>query len=450
MVVQLQDSRLLGRWRHRRGAVGAPEEYRIGRTNGGELRFDAADGWTNGAVSGILHLKGLMLEAHLSCGDGTNAGSVRMIFIEDEDAMISNFRSSSSSKWSGDLVASKVADDLAKPRKAAQSAVRPDVRKDHRYLGSRVIGELPHLIDVPHQALPLIATFAKDRKGTSDLVKITGGRYEVFLQGVGSEPFQRFASKSGDGKVILNFLQELRVRLEEVAHMNGGMLSDDIVALVGGSEMQVPHVDLKPGQVQVLVALHTTAPTLVFDPEAERPSKQQVVEALSISDQVSEAPHLFPLFSGGSPLALPVAKLYDNMVPACKAFDAGDAVQIRDGVVHAGPKWDREGTPRIVVFSTYSPHTVKHYDVNFQYKIWDWASFAEVPPLVAYDRLFEVHTFAQARGMSVLPWTFYEGDSQKACKTLCTTAGLDGESIEWLVQQWRSQGKQPAQFGWVK
>jgi len=254
---------------------------------------------------------------------------------------------------------------------------------------------------------------------------------------------------------VLSFLDELRGRLAEVARLNGGVLSEDLVALVGGSEMQVPHVDLKPGQVQVIVALDDTLPTLVYDPEAEAPSAQEVVEAIGISPEHAGAPHLYPLFSGGSPLVLPAAQLYDRMVPACDSFLAGDAVQIRDGIVHAGPKCEGVtslGVPRAVVFATYSPSSMKHYDVNFQYKLWDWASFAHVPAGVAYRRLYEVHQHAAAHGMEVEPWKHYAGRSLDACKKLCTTANLDGDSVELLVETWRSAGRLAGASGggWVR
>merc|ERR1712014_360109 len=100
-----------------------------------------------------------------------------------------------------------------------------------------------------------------------------------------------------------------------------------------------------------------------------------------------------------------------GMVPACTEFNAGDAVQIADGIVHAGPRCEwRSGLPRIVVFSTYTTLPIPKYNPEYQYKVWDWASFKEVPAVVAYRRLLEVHLFASMNKLSVEPWTFYRGE----------------------------------------
>ena len=57
----------------------------------------------------------------------------------------------------------------------------------------------------------------------------------------------------------------------------------------------------------------------------------------------------------GFPLVLPVKHVYDHMVESYSGeFSAGDAVQIKDGIVHAGPGCtDEPGKPRVVIFMTY-------------------------------------------------------------------------------------------------
>ena len=47
--------------------------------------------------------------------------------------------------------------------------------------------------------------------------------------------------------------------------------------------------------------------------------------------------------------------VYDHMVESYSGnFAAGDAVQIKDGIVHAGPGCkDEPGKPRVVIFMTY-------------------------------------------------------------------------------------------------
>jgi len=127
------------------------------------------------------------------------------------------------------------------------------------------------------------------------------------------------------------------------------------------------------------------------------------------------------------------------MVPACECFEPGDAVQIGDSIVHAGPAWEEKPgrPPRIVIFSTYSTLSSEKYNVDFQYKFWDWASFAEVPPMVAYKRLLESRSVTQSMGMHVCPWVYFSGKRSEACKTLCFCPNLAQDKVEDLVQQWR-------------
>jgi len=80
--------------------------------------------------------------------------------------------------------------------------------------------------------------------------------------------------------VLLGFLTDLEADLSRVARNGSGTLCKDIVALVGADEMQVPHVDLQHGQVQMIVALAPTTPTLVYDPGAERLGKEQLIKPL--------------------------------------------------------------------------------------------------------------------------------------------------------------------------
>lgn len=77
--------------------------------------------------------------------------------------------------------------------------------------------------------------------------------------------------------LILDFLTSLRGRLEDLAACNGGVASEDVAALVGASEMQVPHTDLLPGQVQVILALSETKSTLVYDPNQPIPSRKEPI-----------------------------------------------------------------------------------------------------------------------------------------------------------------------------
>lgn len=135
-----------------------------------------------------------------------------------------------------------------------------------------------------------------------------------------------------------------------------------------------------------------------------------------------------------------MSDIYDNMVHSYSGdFDAGDAVQIKDGIVHAGPECSDHSSsdPRIVVFMTYRTQCESHYDYTFQAKIWDWAAHPIVPPMVAYKRLLEVRSYAVKHGLAIEPWTYYPPQSSEACQMLCTTPGLDEDTVDLLVADWR-------------
>eukprot|EP00747_Dinoflagellata_sp_TGD_P018513 gnl/TRDRNA2_/TRDRNA2_126547_c0_seq1.p1 gnl/TRDRNA2_/TRDRNA2_126547_c0~~gnl/TRDRNA2_/TRDRNA2_126547_c0_seq1.p1 ORF type:complete len:460 (-),score=58.56 gnl/TRDRNA2_/TRDRNA2_126547_c0_seq1:156-1535(-) len=307
-------------------------------------------------------------------------------------------------------------------------------------LGTTGIQKLPGFVTVPAEVAQVIAAFVEARRGTLIVPQISGGRCEVFLTGSGSKPFLEYVQKHMHGHVMLPFLHDLEAKLSIVARANGGNLSPDIVALVGARDMQVPHLDLFLNQVQVIVALTQTTPTLVYDPAAEKPSAQQVAEAIGLHEKITTEKLLAPLINGGSPLVLPVSELYRHMVPACADFGVGDAVQIRDGIVHAGPKCEEvSGTPRIVVFSTYTLKNGRHYAIESQYKTWDWAFFPQVPAMVAYNRLREMYRFSMDNDLHVEPWMYHgKGAHREACKQLCTSPSLDPSVVEQLVHAWRT------------
>jgi len=284
-----------------------------------------------------------------------------------------------------------------------------------------------------------ICDFA-DLHRTDDIVTwITGKRVQVYMLGVKSGPFLEYAQGHENSEMILRFLEQLQDQLRAVAEANGGEPSKDIAALVGAEEMQVPHTDLLPGQVQVILALTPTVSTLVYDPSQERPSRAEIARHMGVRAAELEDEGLFGLVYKSFPLVLPVKHVYEHMVEAYGGeFVEGDAVQIKDGIVHAGPGCtDEPGKPRVVVFMTYRTTRTEHYELTFQAKLWDWASHPVVPPMVAYKRLREVFTYGQENGMDIKPWTFYPPESAEACQMLCTTPGLDETTVDLMVSEWR-------------
>lgn len=326
-------------------------------------------------------------------------------------------------------------------QRRAGRAVRAAQISSHRYrLDSRGITELPKFQHVPKEVAEAIRMFAEKFKDSPVVTWITGKRVQVYLLGDKSAAFHKYAEGHRHGSILFNFLDELKANLAEVADANDGEPSSDIMALVGAEEMQVPHTDLLPGQVQVIMALTPTRPTLVYDAQAQRPSKAELAKRVEVRAKDFEDDGFLPLFYKSYPLLLPVSDIYENMVHSYSGnFDAGDAVQIKDGIVHAGPECSQQPSddPRIVIFMTYRTQSESHYDYTFQAKIWDWAAHPVVPPMVAYKRLLEVRSYAVKHGLTIEPWTYYPPQSSEACKMLCTTQGLDEDTVDLLVADWR-------------
>ncbi|CAJ1416055.1 unnamed protein product [Effrenium voratum] len=302
-----------------------------------------------------------------------------------------------------------------------------------------VMQDLPGFVSVPPEVLPAIRSFAEQHRSDRVVTWITGKRVQVYLTGVKSEAFLDYVASHQHREVLERFLSQLRGALEQVATANGGEASEDMCALVGAEEMQVPHTDLLPGQVQVILALMPTRPTLVYDPQLPRPSREEIAKMMGVNARELLEEGTFGLVYNSFPLVLPVDHVYQRMVPAYTSnFAAGDAVQIKDGIVHAGPGPDEpEGDPRVVIFMTYRTTRPEHYELTFQAKLWDWASHPAIDPQIAYQRLQEVYNFGKENNMDIQPWTYYPPESLEACKMLCTMPGLDETTVELLVEEWR-------------
>jgi len=306
-------------------------------------------------------------------------------------------------------------------------------------LGRRDIFKLPRLATVPEEVAHVVASFANDFGGTPAAPVITGQRVQVYVAGAGAAPFWEYVHQHEHCDVVVKCMRELKTKLAEVSNANDGQLSDDLLVLVGADEMQVPHIDLLKGQVQVIVALTRTEPTLVYDLQQELPVVSEVARYLGVDENELHADAgLAMLVGGGAPLVLPVAQVYRHMVHACSELGVGDAVQMRDGVVHAGPQCQhRSELPRMVLFATYTTCRTEQYDVGCQVKLWDWASHPAVPAMVAYKRLFEIHDYAQRNNLDIRPWLYCPPEQMEACKILCTTAGLEESRVCHIVEQWR-------------
>jgi len=200
--------------------------------------------------------------------------------------------------------------------------VNPDVQRywpppprDYRSMlqpGPNGIGRWPGLVQVPPCVAQVLGNFASMCQCSAAVHKISGGRTEVFISGKGCEPFRSFLKQTKDCETMTKFLASLEIRLEELARANNGDLSKDITALVGADEMQVPHLDLQPGQVQVIVALTTTTPTLIYDNNSPKPSLADVSATIGVSMrdiQKATSSTLAQLVTGGSPVTLPVSQI---------------------------------------------------------------------------------------------------------------------------------------------
>jgi len=314
-------------------------------------------------------------------------------------------------------------------QRAQQRAL--DIQSEGNSTSSGIV-ELPELLQVPSLVTQVIQSFV-DECGNSDaVVPITGKRTQVHISGVRSEAFKDYLDQHGHGAAVQGWLNDLWEKLQSIAEKNDGEPSEDIVVLVGAEEMQVPHLDLSPGQIQIVMALTPTTPTLVYDPKAVPSDVDEIAQSLGLDAEAEE----FGYFLKSS-LVLPVAEVYKHMVPAYSGeFRPGDAVMVKDGIVHAGPECKEH---RMVVFMTFSTHSNKSYEIDRQCKLWDWAFIPSVPPMIAYRRLFEMRDVALKNGMDVRPWEYYpRGGASEACELLCTTPGLDEARVEMLVADWRA------------
>jgi len=314
-------------------------------------------------------------------------------------------------------------------KRARRQAVNIQAKR-HMTTSSGIV-ELPELLQVPSMVTQVIQSFIEECGHLDAVLPITGKRTQVHVSGLRSEAFKDYLDQHGHG-AIQDWLHDLREKLQDIAETNDGEPSEDILVLVGAEEMQVPHLDLSPGQRQVVMALTATTPTLVYNPEAVPSDVDEIARSLGLDAEAEE----FGYFLKSS-LVLPVAEIYEHMVPAFSGdFRPGDAVMVEDGIVHAGPECKDHG--RMVVFMTFSTQP-KTYEIDRQCKLWDWASIPSVPPMIAYHRLFEMRDVTLKHGMDVRPWEYYPpGGASEACELLCTTPGLDVARVERLVADWRA------------
>ena len=317
--------------------------------------------------------------------------------------------------------------------------------------------------------------------------RINGKRNEVHLEGTKSQPFKNYcaakemkemnaASSFSIVAEFNRFVACFRSTIETFARKQGYrniQMSPDVVALVGAEKQQTPHVDLLPGQMQVVMALTDNAEaTLVYHSATENPTHAEALDMLEMTEQASS--RFAEVLKFAPAMALPRAVLQAGMKSVVKAtassfsssstlssssssssfssssssssstkWTRGTMLVADHTVVHAGPCQPNteDAPPRVVLFTTftcnknrYSTTSAQVYNVSDQYLP---AHFVEDPnmPVKRAIRLLQEWREDQ-------PQLSYNNDrASKACAVLSGTDAnlLDASVVKRHLDVLRSE-----------
>ena len=263
--------------------------------------------------------------------------------------------------------------------------------------------------------------------------KITGGRRTINLAGTGSETWYAFEGLGGHHQHNAAFVKAFQLTVSIIArelYGNDVSVSPDVVALIGAEVQQTPHVDLKPGQVQVIMILSpiTGAKSTLFYVQPRTitptPTHSAALEMLGIdADSTSSFARVLKY---APELALSKQLLLSRLTPISIA--GGEDTLLQPGtflaadhtVVHAGPSQPRLNTqyPRIVLFTTFThDHCTEKYNLKSQYMP---AHFCEDPTMPPDRAIALLQEWKETK-----PWQSYLDDVQsKALRVLCSDDAL--------------------------
>ena len=199
--------------------------------------------------------------------------------------------------------------------------------------------------------------------------KITGNRRVVNLAGTDSKPWESFVrTQTQSARHNVEFLRAFQETAEDIArHSLPGnedvIMSPDVLALIGAETQQTPHVDLTPGQFQIIMILAPTdgaISTLFYN--AASPTHEEALGLLMVDP--SSTSSFASVLKYAPALALPrntiearMSSISDGTSTAQRMLPQGSWIVADHTVVHAGPRQpqtDNNVYPRIVLFTTFT------------------------------------------------------------------------------------------------
>ena len=121
-------------------------------------------------------------------------------------------------------------------------------------------------LHVPPTLAKLLRDFSSGRKAT----QLQGKRETVYIEGQLSKDWKNRISNNAEQEEVYDyFIKAVGVVILKEAwrmypYAKAIAMSKDMVAIIGGKEMQATHVDLKYNQVQALVPLTHSLSTLIY------------------------------------------------------------------------------------------------------------------------------------------------------------------------------------------
>ena len=274
--------------------------------------------------------------------------------------------------------------------------------------------------------------------------RLTGTRKAIKLCGVGAETWRNGAKD--EHLDFINAFQRTAYNIGRAHYGDEIEMSPNVLALVGAGTQQCPHVDLQPGQVQLVMTLSPAESISTkfyhHGTSSSTPSTSPTVqEAFAMLGIASESNSVYANVLRYAPaLALPRATLLARLksISLCQAqhtIPPGTFVMADHTVVHAGPcqKLKASQDPRIVLFTTFRyTQSVDLYSSNDQYMP---PHFAEDPTMNS-DRAIRL---LQEWRLEKPQLSYTVAAQASACLTLSGSGalGFDSEKKKDLISQLR-------------
>ena len=270
-------------------------------------------------------------------------------------------------------------------------------------------------------------------KKVNSTKKITGDRRVVHLAGTDSKAWGSFVQKSPQSaQHNVEFLRAFQETAEDIAHSLHNTkvvnMSPDVLALIGAEKEQTPHVDLKPGQFQIIMILAPIegAISTLFYFHASSPSHADALHMLNI--RASSTSSFASVLKYAPALALPkdtlvprMSSIRDTTSVGSDLVPQGSWILADHTVVHAGPCQPQKNNedPRIVLFTTFTVGTCTDaYNLKDQYFP---AHFGEDPTMPTDRAIKLLQDWRTTKPQE----SYHLNDQHNACLVLSGKDALD-------------------------